>query len=964
MKAFLPKIALFLSLFCLSFYLITPLQAQTHSAAREWNEALLFAIRKDFARPTVHARNLWHTSIAMYDAWAAYEPLADNYFLGDTLGNFICTFTGVPTPVDKKAAQEEAISFAAYRLLRHRFAMSPGAAISIPHFDSVFIVMGYDSSITASSYTSGVPAHLGNYIAQQLISYGLQDGSNEQNGYVNTYYNPVNPTLLPAYEGNPNMVDPNRWQPLTLSVFIDQAGIVYPINTPPFLSPEWGNVDPFAMTAADMSLHTRNGNTYKVFHNPPTPPQLDTLIGGVDSDLYKWNFSLVSKWSSHLDTTDGVMWDISPASIGNVQWYPSTFDSFPYFYDEYNGGDIGQGHALNPATGMPYTPQIVHRGDYARVLAEFWADGPDSETPPGHWYTLLNYVNDHPLTQKRWKGVGPVLPDLEWDVKAYFTMGGAIHDAAVTAWAAKGWFDYLRPISAIRYMADRGQSTSPLLPNYDIAGIPLDTGYIELVDSLDPLAGVNFEHVGKIKIFAWQGNDSLPVNVATEMAGVDWILAENWWPYQRPSFVTPPFAGYFSGHSTFSRAGAEVMTAITGDPFFPGGMGEFHAPQNDFLVFEEGPSTNIVLQWATYRDASDQCSLSRIWGGIHPPADDIPGRIIGEVIGIEAFEKARHYWENDVPDITNSWISQDLITDTLSGSARFSITVEYALSMNMSIAPIFNFPVENPLSLQLNSSQSSWLNDYTYQAVYDVNDVNEVLWNIDYSVSAAVGDNGYNQAPYSRADAFAIEMENPILSILQPAPDTITPQQVGPAGFQLTLTFTEPLNSSLLPQISFPVEDALAAGLSYNSSASAWLNNRTFLAIFNVNTLNNSLFDIDVMVDGVVDTVGNIQAPQSFTDVFSIQTPVAVIDAQQPKPGALLFPNPVKKGDNFALQLLHLSDMVDIQLIDLQGRILWQKQVQNTHSLIELSTESLAAGAYTLQIRSGAVLISKKLMVE
>ena len=46
-------------------------------------------------------------------------------------------------------------------------------------------------------------------------------------------------------------------------------------------------------------------------------------------------------------------------------------------------------------------------------------------------------------------------------------------------------------------------------------------------------------------------------------------------------------------------------------------------------MFEDGPSVDLTLQWATYRDAADQCSLSRIWGGIHPPADDIPGRLIG-----------------------------------------------------------------------------------------------------------------------------------------------------------------------------------------------------------------------------------------------------------------------------------------------------------------------------------------------
>jgi hypothetical protein len=86
------------------------------------------------------------------------------------------------------------------------------------------------------------------------------------------------------------------------------------------------------------------------------------------------------------------------------------------------------------------------------------------------------------------------------------------------------------------------------------------------------------------------------------------------------------------------------MTLLTGDAYFPGGLGEFHCKKHEFLVFEEGPSVNLTLQWATYRDASDECSLSRIWGGIHPPADDIPGRLMGEKIGVDAFTLAeRHF---------------------------------------------------------------------------------------------------------------------------------------------------------------------------------------------------------------------------------------------------------------------------------------------------------------------------------
>src|SRR5438046_1921008 len=87
-------------------------------------------------------------------------------------------------------------------------------------------------------------------------------------------------------------------------------------------------------------------------------------------------------------------------------------------------------------------------------------------------------------------------------------------------------------------------------------------------------------------------------------------------PYQKATFVTPAFPGYTSGHSTFSRAGAEVLAAFTGSAFFPGGLGEFVAPQNAFLKFELGPSETVVLQWATYYIASVDAGLSRIYGGL------------------------------------------------------------------------------------------------------------------------------------------------------------------------------------------------------------------------------------------------------------------------------------------------------------------------------------------------------------
>ncbi|MFY0654349.1 MAG: T9SS type A sorting domain-containing protein [Cyclobacteriaceae bacterium] len=636
-------------LVCLLTFLIcvTSLKAQ-HSVARLWNEVLLEGIRNDFARPTVHARNLFHISAAMYDCWAVFDPIAQPYFLGMDVHGVKIEFTGFPMPSDIEAAREEALSYACYRLINHRFEFSPGEDETLALADALMIELGYDTTLDSKLYSTGHPASLGNYLADQIIQFGFQDGSNELFDYDNFYYLPTNSPMIVANSGSQNINDPNRWQPLSFDVFIDQSGNVIPGHAPEFLSPEWGNTLPFSMTEENVTNYTRDGDDYKVYYDPGPPAYIDPSDNSVSQD-YKWGHSMVAIWSAHLDPDDPVMWDISPGSIGNldINNFPKTIPELQDFYQRLDGGDKSTGYATNPITAQPYVEQLVPRGDYGRVLAEFWADGPDSETPPGHWFTILNYVNDHEQLVKKFQGQGDIVDNLEWDIKSYFLLAGTMHDVAISSWSIKGYYDYIRPISAIRYMADQGQSSDPSKPSFSEAGIPLEDGYIELVDQGDVLAGENDENVGKIKLYAWKGPDYIQ-DPETDVAGAGWILAENWWPYQRPSFVTPPFAGYVSGHSTYSRAAAKVLTLLTGDEYFPGGMGEFPAPKNEFLVFEDGPSMDITLQWAKYYDASDQCSLSRIWGGIHPPVDDVPGRIIGDKIGDQAFEYAKRFFNGRI----------------------------------------------------------------------------------------------------------------------------------------------------------------------------------------------------------------------------------------------------------------------------------------------------------------------------
>jgi len=574
-----------------------------HSVARLWNEAVLAAIRSDFPAPTVHARNLFHSSAAMWDAWAAFDPAASAVFVDES-----------HTAADVTAAREEAMSHAAYTILVERYLPSPGAEEAVTRLDDLMDALCYDRAFTSTEGDD--PAALGNRIAAEVLEFGRSDGANEADGYVSDYVS-VNPPLLVDRPGT-EMNDPNRWQPLELEVMVAQNGLPLDETVQSFVGPHWGEVAPFALPPADDD---------GLVVDPGSPPYL----GDPATDReFKAAVNEVIRFGATLDPADGQTIDISPSVRGNRQ--VGTYEA--------------RGHDTNPVTGEPYEPNPVAHGDFGRVIAEFWADGPESETPPGHWNAIANQVIDDlaGLGPLRFAG-GSEVDRLEFDIKMYLALNGAMHDAAIAAWGAKGHYDYVRPISMIRYMGGLGQSSDPDGPSYHPEGLLLDDGLVEVITAESSADGERHaalaDHVGEIAVFSWLGE---PDDIENALGGVGWIRAVEWVPYQRSTFVTPAFAGYVSGHSTFSRAGAVVLERVTASEYFPGGLGEWVVPAGE-LEFELGPSEAVTLQWATFADAADEAGLSRLYGGIHVRADDLEGRVLGARVGELAWEHVQGFFD-------------------------------------------------------------------------------------------------------------------------------------------------------------------------------------------------------------------------------------------------------------------------------------------------------------------------------
>jgi hypothetical protein len=446
----------------------------TPSIVVQWNNAALQAIRDTRPGPPIVARMLAITHTAMYDAWAAYDPLAVGTRLGGTLRR--------PPEESTLATKQQAISYAAFCVLSDLFPSQ------VQQFTALMGNLGYDP--TNGSTDTRTPTGVGNVAARALLDFRHHDGANQLGD--------LHPGAYSDYTGyQPSNTwdrinDPNTWQPLRVSD--GHGGFV----VQQYVAPHWGSVTPFALTAGAQ----------------------------LRPDL-------------------------------SLPLYPSA------------------GYLKQAAQILDYSANLT---DEQKIIAEYWADGPRSELPPGHWSLIAQFVSqrdDH---------------DLDADVKLFLLQTNAVLDAGICCWDCKRVFNSVRPITAVHYL----------------------------------LAGES--------VLAWGG----------PYQGTRWIDGADWQPYQQDTVVTPAFAEFTSGHSTFSAASAEVLKRFTGSDAYGGTYRQAAGTSK----FEPGavPADDVTLRWETFSEAADQAGLLRRYGGIHFEQADLMGRQLGREVGAQVWAKAQRYF--------------------------------------------------------------------------------------------------------------------------------------------------------------------------------------------------------------------------------------------------------------------------------------------------------------------------------
>ena len=229
-----------------------------------------------------------------------------------------------------------------------------------------------------------------------------------------------------------------------------------------------------------------------------------------------------------------------------------------------------------------------------KALVEFMRDGPRSTGQSGHW---LQFAQDVSRRDRH---------DLDRDVKLFFAVANVAFDAFIAAWDGKKVYDSSRPWTLVRH---------------------------------------------------YYGGDAI-VGYLGACQGVGELPADQWYPYSPRTFVTPPFPGYPSGHSTVSAASAKMLELFTGSDAFGG-----YARHDAGVYTEQGCTTaqmqardgvpeaaapaspEVTLRLPTFSAIAEIAGISRVLGGYHIQADNVQGLALGRKVAEYSWPRYQAYFE-------------------------------------------------------------------------------------------------------------------------------------------------------------------------------------------------------------------------------------------------------------------------------------------------------------------------------
>ena len=187
--------------------------------------------------------------------------------------------------------------------------------------------------------------------------------------------------------------------------------------------------------------------------------------------------------------------------------------------------------------------------------------------------------------------------------------------------------------------------------------------------------------------------------------------------------------------------------------------------------------------------------------------------------------------------------------------------------------PTFDGTGENGATVTIYSDGSSPSNivgsGVVTSSVYRIT-LTTALTDGTHSITAKAVDLAGNIGAMSGPLSVAIDTQNPTVTSVTPSLATVADANVGTATFWVTVVFSEAMNQTVAPTLTFTPD--VASTLTLNGASSGWTSSTTYVAKYNVADAGVTVPNTGIGVTLARDLAGNVQVAYNGTNNFSIDT--------------------------------------------------------------------------------------------
>lgn len=298
------------------------------------------------------------------------------------------------------------------------------------------------------------------------------------------------------------------------------------------------------------------------------------------------------------------------------------------------------------------------------------------------------------------------------------------------------------------------------------------------------------------------------------------------------------------------------------------------------------------------------------------------------------------------PEVVSAGTLSTIISDSLVGEANYFIDIAFNEPMNMEIKPLVlhenEIDVNN--SIQYNVNQSFYLDPLNYRAIFQINDENLEVDDINISISYAADFANNSQEPFMDTAFISLDTKNPSIIDFETNTESLN---LNENLLVFEVLFDEEMNQNHPANFNFhPIP---VAPIVLQQTNLIWLDNDSLNAYYELVSAGQGPIIYDVNITDATDLAGNLLTPLILNELFTIQGDLNADEMVFKR--IQLYPNLITQGARIHVKNVADNSFIkDCNLLSSDGKFIKTLNMEKLGPIWTSEPVNIPSGIYFIHI--------------